>query len=319
MNFMPLARSKYQICFLSLTMLFQVSCKTSGGIHNIPKILPQQIITAIPGQNPEGIEYNKNKNVFYLSAINKTPSIASVNFEGQAKTFSNDSELKSKASFGLQIDYNNNRLLACTNKGKSGNVHIYSLSTGKLEHTINVSSLSPKSKKHQANDLVVSPKNIIFVTGRLENIIYKINKQLKPSVFFKKEGFNKPNGIVYHPDGYLLVTFTNKNSKLVKIPVNNPNDFKIIDIKNFDFNGCDGMILNEKGHIVAVGLTPEGKTTLALELASNDQWETATVINKKTIKRSTTITQVRQGTYYVINQDWKNRNAEKWILEKVEF
>lgn len=304
-------------------MVFQVSCKPYEGTKTKIKeteIYPEEITFNATGQNPEGIEYNPQTNTFYLSAINKNPSIISVGFDGSVKTFSNDKDAVSRASFGLQVDLKNNRLLACANGQRVGNVTIYNLKNGDLEHTINLSSLLPEKESYQINDLMVDNNNNIYVTGRLEDVIYKIDIKLKPSVFFQKEGFTKPNGIVYHPEGYLLVSFSNQNSTFVKIPINNPNAVELIVIKDFNFLGFDGMVLNEKGNVVGVTFAPDSKGDyFVVELSSDDNWKSAKVLNSKNTKKSTTIAQVKPNLYYVINQNWKNKKAENWTLEKVAF
>ncbi|WP_165876125.1 SMP-30/gluconolactonase/LRE family protein [Mariniflexile fucanivorans] len=283
-------------------------------------IYPDNIIFNAPGQNPEGITFNAKTNVFYLSAINQNPSIITVDFNGNVNTFSNDKDETSRASFGLKTDIKNNRLLACLNGPKIGNLNIYNLNSGELEHIINLSSLLPEKENYQINDLIVDNNNSIYVTGRLEDAIYKIDKDLNPSVFFQKDEYTKPNGIVYHPDGFLLVSYSHQNSSLVKIPINNPEAAEIVLINNFDFKGFDGILLNEKGRLVGVTFSPDADGNHAvIELKSDDNWKTASISNSKKTKKSTTITQIKPNVYYVINQDWKDRNAENWTLEKVAF
>ena len=309
------------IVFLSF---IQLSCKPhqNKDADNLAETnkYPETIIFNAPGLNPEGIEYNPENKLFYLSAINQTPSILGVNLDGSSQIFSNDKEHTSKASFGLQVDLKNNHLLACINGPKIGNLNIYNLKSGDLEHVVNLSNLLPEKNQYQINDLAVDDKNNIYVTGRLEDAIYKIDSNLKASVLFQKEGFTKPNGIVYHPDGYLLVSFSHNQSSLVKIPVDNPGKSEIITIKNYNFIGFDGMVLNEKKHLIGVTFNPDANGEhFLIELSSNDDWESTTIVNSKKINKSTTVAQVKLNLYYVLNQDWKNRDAENWILEKVEF
>jgi len=316
-------RPKLLFSILTLPILFQVACKSYDG--NKTKIkesdyYPHQITFHAPGQNPEGIEYNPKTNTFYLSAINKDPQIISVDFDGAVQPFSNDKQTTAFASFGLHVDLKNNRLLACENGGKVGNLAIYNLKNGDLEHTINLSSLLPEKESYQINDLVVDALKNIYVTGRLEDAIYKVDANLKPSIFFQKEGFTKPNGIVYHPEGYLLISFSNANSSLVKIPIKNSQAAEIVTIKDFDFKGFDGMVLNEKGNIIAVTFAPDANGNhFVIELSSDDNWKTSNIVNSKKINKSTTIAQVKPNLYYVINQDWQNKKAENWTLEKVVF
>ena len=111
-----------------------------------------------------------------------------------------------------------------------------------------------------------------------------------------------------------------ENSSLVKIPINNPEAAEIVFIENFDFKGFDGMLLNENGRLVGVTCAsdPEGNDAV-IKLKTDDKWKTSSVSNSKTTKKSTTITQIKPNVYYIINEDWKDRNAENWTLEKVAF
>ncbi|MGB5419400.1 hypothetical protein [Algibacter sp.] len=316
--------TKLTFNILLVTITIQTSCfsfQSKDSISLVQRhIYPENIIFHSPGQNPEGITFNATNNTFYLSAINQNPSIKAVDFDGNVNTFSNDKNETSRASFGLKTDIKNNRLIACINGPKIGNLNIYNLNSGDLEHIINLASLLPEKENYQINDLIVDSNNTMYVTGRLEDVIYKIDNELKPSVFFQKDAYTKPNGIVYHPYGFLLVSYSHQNSSLVKIPINKPEAAEVVLINNFDFKGFDGMLLNEKGLLVGVTFAPDTNGNHAvIELKSDDNWKTASISNSKKTKKSTTITQIKPNIYYVVNQDWKDRNAENWTLEKVEF
>lgn len=207
----PMQSHKPPFSILISIILLQVSCKPFDGTKTKIKdsdLFPTEVTFHAPSQNPEGIEYNPQTNTFYLSAINKEPTIIAVGFDSSVKPFNKDKKTHTNASFGLQVDLKNNRLLACENGGKVGNLTIYNLLNGDLQYTVNLSSLLPEKKNYQINDLTVDTHKNIFVTGRLEDVIYKIDANLEPSVFFQKEDFLKPNGIVHHPEGYLLVSFS---------------------------------------------------------------------------------------------------------------
>lgn len=304
-------------------IILPVSCKLQQtNIVHKKKInsYPNQIIFNAAGQNPEGIAFDYNKNNFYLSAINKDPKIIAISLDGIAKVFSNTNTGSSMSSFGLEVDFKNNRLLACENGKISGNLAIYNINTRTLEHSIALTPLLTNKKSYQVNDVAVSLSNDIYVTGRLEDVIYKVNSNLQPTIFFEKEGFSKPNGIVAHLDGYLLVSYSNAHSQLVKIPLSNPEDASIIELRGFDFEGFDGMILNENNNIVGVSFAADQNNDhYVRELISTDNWNSATVVHSKKINKSTTIAQVAPNTYYAVNQDWSNKNAENWTLEKVTF
>ncbi|TXG34683.1 hypothetical protein [Seonamhaeicola maritimus] len=307
---------------LGALLFLTVSCSSKQKQQNTvdKKESPKYITATLPNQNPEGIEFDKNKGVFLVSAINVNPNIATVGFFGETSQFSKNQGSIPGGSFGLQVDYKNNRLLACTNNDEAAHVAIYDLDRGDLEKLVNLSQILPEGTEYQANDLVVVGDDI-YVTGRLENTIYKVSSDFQPIAFFQREGLERPNGIVYIDKGYLIVAYyTNSEAYLVKIPIDNPSDSQIIEIKNFEFRGLDGMLLTERGSLIGVTKNFEDpKKGFVLEFSSDDDWKTASLIDSIDINRSTTIAQVNPGEYYVMNQDWKTPNAENWTLERVEI
>jgi hypothetical protein len=107
---------------------------------------------------------------------------------------------------------------------------------------------------------------------------------------------------------------------LVKIPVDNPKSAQVVKITNAGFTGFDGMVLKPDGKVVGVtnnGTAPGGNTFI--ELSSNDNWESAKVINTKSIKPSTTVAVTPENNYYIINQDFTKPMKKDWIIEQIKF
>jgi len=74
---------------------------------------PQEVTIMFENLKPEGIEYNKDKNVFLVGSLTMG-DVYEVDFEGNYTNFTNDESLKSSA--GIHIDYERDRLLV-TNLG----------------------------------------------------------------------------------------------------------------------------------------------------------------------------------------------------------
>ena len=333
-----------------LTLLvIATSCKTSPKDTNSSTPKAPTIESAIPdfpnviniekiAQNPEGIEFDKNDNTFLLSSLNATP-IIKINLDGTFKPFTSG-ETYPMSTAGLQIDYKRNRLLATgfngmelydndpKTKGMS-NLRIYNLETGVMEKDINLSSLAPDANAYFANDIAVDNEGNVYITDWYASVVYKVDLQGTPSVFWKNGTGIKSgsNGIDFHPDGYLLVSLVRVNDKglyadygLVKIPTDNPKSAKVVNFSNDGFTGFDGMVIAPNGNVIGVtnnGKTPGGNTLI--ELVGQNGWESAKVVNSKTITASTTVAIAADGKNYVINQDFTNRTPENWTIERIEF
>lgn len=289
-------------------------------------------------QNPEGIEFDKIDNTFLLSSINAGP-IIKANLDGTFKPFTNGEKFPLSTA-GLEIDHKRNRLLVAGFNGTelmdndpktkgAAYLRSYNLNTGSIEKDINLSSLLPDASAYFANDIAVDEKGNVYVSDWYARVVYKIDTDGNPSVFWKNEtGIEAgANGIDFHPDGYLLVSLLTVNEKglydnygLVKIPVNDAKSAHVIDFENEGFTGFDGMVLKSDGNVIGVtnNGTSAGGNTL-VELSSNDNWKSAKVINSKSIPASTTVAITPSGNNYVINQDFTQPMKEDWTIQQVKF
>ena len=325
-------------------LLAFVSCSTTKDIKKVDiKVkkdikFPNTIKIEGIALNPEGIEYNKNDNTFLLSSLNAAP-IIKVNLDGTFKSFTSGERFPLSTA-GLQIDYKRNRLLVAAFNGlelmdknpKTKGVsylRIYNLKTGVLEKDINLSSLAPNANAYFANDITVDSDGNVYISDWYAKVIYKVDLDGLPTIFWSnKTGIpSGPNGLDFHPDGYLLVSILSVNKKglysdygLVKIPVNDPKSAKIVDVSGSKFSGFDGMVINTKGDII--GVTNDQKSpggNILLELSSKNSWKSAKVVNSKKITTSTTVAITPNNKHYVINQDFSNNFLKTWIIEQIKF
>jgi sugar lactone lactonase YvrE len=301
-------------------------------------VFPETIKIEGIAQNPEGVEYNKTNNTFLLSSLNANP-IIKVNLDGTFKPFTSGEKFPLSTA-GLQIDYKRNRLLVAAFNGielfdkdsatkGTAYLRVYNLETGVIEKDINLSFLAPDASAYFANDIAVDNDGNVYISDWYARIIYKVDLNGKPSIFWtNKTGIaSGPNGLDFHPDGYLLVSILNVNDKwlyadygLVKIPVNDPKSAKVIEFSNSGYTGFDGMFINTKGNVVGItnnGTSPGGN--MLIELSGKNDWKSAKVINAKAITASTTVAVTLENKQYVINQDFSNDSAKTWTIEQIKF
>ena len=299
---------------------------------------PENIVIDGVAQNPEGIEYNKNDHTFLLSSLNAGP-IIKVNLDGTYAPFTSG-EPYPMSTAGLQIDYENNRLLVAgfngmelydqdpNTKGMS-NLRIYNLETGVMESDINLSNLVPDATAYFANDVAVDTEGNAYISDWYAGVVYKVDLEGNASIFWSNETEipSGVNGLDFHSDGYLLISLVSVNEKglyadygLVKIPVSDPKLATVVTTSDTAFTGFDGMVINENGNIIGVtnnGNSPGGNTLI--ELSSDDNWKTAKVVHTKEITPSTTVAVTETNENYVINQDFSMPMKENWTIEKIKF
>jgi len=238
----------------------------------------QRINFSAPDAYPEGIAYDSAANVYYVSSA-RTGTIGRVTPEGAYTVLHADTGLKS--TYGMKIHPDGKRLFVCASDAnysrytspdtryKMMRLLSIDIASGKKLADLDLSDLY--KGKHFANDLTFDNKGNIYLTDSYSNAIIKVDAAGKPSVFckspvLKTEGIGL-NGIVYHPDGYLLVSSTGKGV-IFKVNVSNPQDVQQVRSSMY-FIGADGMLLNDRNTLT---LLVNGGNDKIFKLKTEDNW-----------------------------------------------
>jgi sugar lactone lactonase YvrE len=237
-----------------------------------------------PELYPEGIAYDAGNDVFYVSSV-YLGIIGKVDRSGKYTTILADSLLKS--TFGMKIDTKKQMLWVCAgdpshSKFKDSSTHKkvirligIDLKSGKKVKDIDLSKLYVG--KHFANDLTLDNSGNIYITDSYSPVIYKVNGNDQVSVFAQHELFGSIgtglNGIVWHPDNYLIVG-NNGAGCLLKVDVTNPQSVSKVKVNQF-FPGLDGLLLDTDGKLV---LVQNKEVNKVFQLESKDQWKSASVV-----------------------------------------
>lgn len=238
---------------------------------------------------PEGIEFNPATGMFLVSSI-REGTIYEISPDGSYAPFIEDERLVSTT--GIHIDPVLNRLLVPnTDHGlsvhsdpdrnkKMAALSIYDLTTGAPINYVDLGALRP-DMGHFANDVATDDEGNAYVTDSVSPILYKVDLEGNASVFlederFTGEGFNF-NGIVYHPDGYLVVAKKNEGV-LFKVPVDEPESFTEIQVDQ-QFPGADGLVITPDGSLLVIANKVSDATTNSVfHLRGEDDWASATVV-----------------------------------------
>lgn len=139
----------------------------------------------------------------------------------------------------------------------------------------------------------------VGVEGKLKSIIR--NPLFKAKEWYKNLGMGALNGIIYHPDGFLIVVHT-FSGNLLKIDLSKSNEeeyqVKLIKVEGGPLTLGDGLELVSKTKLVVAAKHPTARLVRSL-----DGWETASVVAKfsglRHKHRSPTTVTVKDGKVYI--------------------
>jgi sugar lactone lactonase YvrE len=290
--------------------------------------LPAEIVVPLPGFMPEGIEWDADNGRFLLGSLMQG-TIFQVADDGTITPLLENDGFDS--TVGIQVDKANHRLLVANADptvffdpeavGMAG-LFAFDLESGEMLFSVDLTALdAPEGTRYFANDVAVDKDGSAYVTNSFAPVIYRVEPDGNASVFIEDERLATDtiglNGIDYHPDGYLLVAVVGSGA-IYKIPLENPDAMTQVELS--EPLGIDGMILHPNGVLLAIAVTTgDAATQQAVAIQSEDDWATATVIDRlETGSAATTIT-VRDGVPYFINAYLSNPQAEQYEIVRVDF
>ncbi|KAJ0110505.1 hypothetical protein Patl1_00881 [Pistacia atlantica] len=188
------------------------------------------------------------------------------------------------ASLGIVLDHPRNRLLVVVSDlfwNKYSALAAYDLSTWKRLFLTQLSG--PSDEKSLADDAAVDEEGNAYVTDAKASKIWKVGVNgelvsiIRSPLFIAKEWYKNLvglNGIVYHPNGFLIVIHT-FSGNLFKIETGKGEEIKLIKVEGGPLSFGDGMELLSPTKLVVAGNHPSARL-----VESSDGWETASVVAK---------------------------------------
>ncbi|WDF58112.1 gluconolaconase [Flavobacterium sp. KACC 22758] len=243
-----------------------------------------------PESYPEGVAFDQTANAFYVSSA-RLGTVGKVTKEGRYSELYTDKTLKS--TYGLKVHPDGKRLFVCAGdanyskfstpdtKKKMARLLILDLKTGKKLNDIDLGGLV--AGEHFPNDLAFDKEGNAYITDSYAYAVYKVDAKGTASVFSTNELLKTagvgPNGIVYHPEGFLLVANNGKGA-LIKLPISNPNSGTKVKIDQF-FPSADGMLLNDNSTLT---LVQNGGVNKIFKIKSTDNWTKAEVSESTSVE-----------------------------------
>jgi hypothetical protein len=258
-----------------------------------------------PALYPETIAYDPHSDTFLLGSF-REGAVYRVAADGSAARLVDDARLCSVLGMALDLARGHLWLVssdlgASTKPSVAGPkraalVAVYDLATGAALQHIDVEPLA--AGPHLLNGIALDAAGNAYVSDSFSPNLYKIDAQGKASLFlqselFAGEGINL-NGVVVHPDGYLLVV-KKSDGALFKVPLRDPTRFSEVRLEQA-LVAADGLTLvGKRDLLVIANQTPEQSANTAYALVSDDGFLSAKLRVAQKLGDSYPTTAVQKG------------------------
>ncbi|MDP8728862.1 SMP-30/gluconolactonase/LRE family protein [Serratia marcescens] len=286
------------------------------------------------GAYPEGVAWNPRAGAFLVSSL-RGGQLGLVYPDGRYRRFSTGKGLITTS--GMLVDAERNRVLVCNEdvgvslsstpgtRNRVAQVLEFNLDTGELQQTYDLSSLSRGPTL--ANDLALDAQGNIYVTDSFQAQIYKIDRATRQVSILMRSARLMPadapaaaqgtqpylNGIVSHPDGYLIAADYTRGL-LWKVTLDNAPAISEIRLPQ-RLKGPDGLRLKNAHELVIVQSFPGAKGSMSgdvMLLSSNDGWASAhiTAVDTPPELDGPTGAALRDGQVWVVNSRYPRLFAD---------
>ncbi len=265
---------------------------------------PERINFTAQRQYPEGIAYSSQLASFVVTSLTQG-KIGTVDTDGRYTDLLTAPELIG----GVGVKVANGKVFVCNgDQGVSikstpqsafmtAELLVFDIASRQLERRVDLDALLP-GQRHFANDIAFDGQNNVYVTDSFSPVIYKITPDGQPSILVNSPLFASAtfglNGLVYHPNGYLIVAQTGAG-KLYKVDLQNGN--AISEVTGTGSLPGDGLVLlNNDLYVVT------GSGSRVVQVHSDDNWQTASVVKTDVNGYAQATTNVAvNGRVYTLN------------------
>lgn len=312
----------------SLILALSVALPLAACASNqAPQSVAESVAFATPPESsfPEGVAWHPGKQAFLVSSL-RGGSVGLVDLSGKYRVFADDARLITTS--GIVFDAPRQRILVANEDvgvSPRGNAQslkrtaqVYELdgNSGEVRRVYDFSHLSQGATL--SNDLTVDDQGNIYVTDSFQPQIYKVaqgsgevsvlvrDARLKPESSDPATGLlPNLNGIVYHPQGFLLAG-DYVQGKLWRIPLDNPAALTEVALPEC-LKGPDGLLLQDAQTLAAVETVkaPDGSgmQSFVSRLRSRDNWRSAELVSQRELPgtQGATTATLRNGQIWVVN------------------
>ena len=281
--------------------------------------LPARVVAERGGFIPEGVEYDQANGRLLTGSIAEG-TIFEIHADGSMTAAVSDPELG--ATIGIEADEPRDRLLVA-NSGGFGEapgqamLGVYSLTTGERIAMVDLMATLgelPEGATVFANDVTVAEDGTVYATDTRMNVVYQVDGDYNASVMHAFEGIEGMalNGLVHHPDGYLLVADLG-NGGIYRIPVDDPAAASEVSLPE-PMSGADGLVWDSAGNLVVVS----NSSGMITALTSDDGWASATIAAVGLYEGQATTGAAVGDDIYIVHPFFQDPEALP-IIERVTF
>lgn len=316
---------EFRAALFGITMLV-ASGLCAGSQDVTASRCPDLVSGSAPRLHPEGVAYSPNQNRFLVGSVT-SGSVSVVQPRGSVRTLVEDPLLIT--TMGLVVDARRGRLLVVNGDvgiserstpdtvRKTAGLGIYDLRTGRRIAYHDLGALDPE-RDHFGNDVAVADDGTAFVTDSFNGAVYQVPVHGRPSILVRDDrlmpagGGNGANGIVLHPEGFLLVAHSSGHA-LYKLA-----DERLTQVAvDQEVGAPDGLLLDSSGALHAVDNTVANRV---ITLDSPDDWTTARLVDSQPWPdpAPTTMTRGRCGIYVLSGRlDQLPAGGDEFFLRKL--
>jgi len=265
-----------------------------------------------PALYPETLVYDPRHRAFLVGSL-REGAVYRVDDAGKVTRLVDDARLSSV--LGIAVDPARNRLWvtnsdlgvslrpSATGPKSVAAVAIYELSTGKALRYVDLASLLPAP--HLINGIALDGDGRAYVTDSFSPAIYALELDGSARVLLQDEAFAGAginlNGVVVHPDGYLLV-IKKSDGALFKVPLDHPEQFSKV-ASSRALLGGDGLLLTSKKDLLVIANeVPALAANAAYVLSSEDGFRSAVAGRERALGDVyPTTAALRDGSIFVLH------------------
>ena len=262
---------------------------------------------------PEGVDFDPRTGNYYLASI-RHRTLAELRPDGAVRELWPRNLPGMGALMGVRVDVARGVLWATmsgapqmegympVDSGLAALLRVR-ISDGTVERRWNI---PPSPKGHALGDLAVSAQGDIYMTDSYEPVLYRLRPGRDTLERIVNPLFRSLQGMAPAPDGTVLYV-ADYSRGLLRVDLADGTVVRLTDAPGFTSAGCDGIILDASGAIIAVqnGLSPARIMRFVIDDAARRITRAEVIDQNTAVADEPTIGTLAHGEFvYVANSQW---------------